>query len=184
MRIVPAEACHKAFILETYNSDSFLKNGMRRLSQGYLEAFSSEGFYFHLDRGEGFLVALEDETHVPVGVVKVLVGQRNRVATINLGLVDRVQGLGRASEFYAAVTDFLFTNFSVERVDGNVLDFNVRSSKAFERVGYTLEGIKRKAWFCQGRLHDHHIYGITREDFVARKQKPETSILSFRERGE
>ncbi len=161
------ERTDSAFILELFNSPEFLENGMRKASDSTLTQFSSENQYFNFDSGNGFLVFVEKNTSKQVGSVKVSTSLRNQVATISGGVSKNYFGTGYASASLIETMRFLFANYPIERIEMNILASNTRSLRFHDKMGFLREGVKRRAWFCNGKLQDQVIMGLLREEFVA-----------------
>lgn len=55
---------------------------------------------------------------------------------------------------------------NLQRVELEVLDFNTRARRCYEKVGFRYEGTRRRAVFSGGAYHDSIIMGILREEFL------------------
>lgn len=89
--------------------------------------------------------------------------------TWNLGYLmgEAYQGLGIMTEAAIAFTRWAFEQFPEEdltRIEGVAFSENVGSIKVLEKVGFKLEGIRRKAIWKNGKNMDLHIYGLLRDD--------------------
>lgn len=161
------EPIYKDFILELFNSDEFLKNGMRRVTDSNLSHLLKNNLYFDFDTGNGFLVFLESKTNINVGSVKVSTSLRNQVASINGGVKDNYYKTDFSRDSLIEVMRFLFSNYPIERIEMNILASNQRSIRFHDKMGFTQEGVKRQAWFCDGILQDQVIMGLLRKEFTA-----------------
>lgn len=63
-------------------------------------------------------------------------------------------GQGYAVEAIALLTGHCFTRINLHRLAAGAVDKNIGSIKAFEKAGFTREGISRQAYFCEGNYHD------------------------------
>lgn len=71
-------------------------------------------------------------------------------------------GYGReAAE--AAIT-FGFRKLKLHRLEAEILPNNRSSLALAKRLGFSYEGMRRKAIFMNGRWHDHAIYSLLEED--------------------
>ena len=61
--------------------------------------------------------------------------------------------------------NYLFTNFSFNRIFANVFEGNEASRKILEKTGFVLEGIQRKSVFKNNKFVNHYIYGLLKEDY-------------------
>ncbi len=63
--------------------------------------------------------------------------------------------------------DHLFREYSVHRVQSDTAADNPAEQRALEKAGFTREGVVRDAEERDGRHHDHVLYGILREEWLA-----------------
>jgi diamine N-acetyltransferase len=64
----------------------------------------------------------------------------------------------------------LFKTLNLNRVSLRVFESNQRAIKAYERVGFILEGRLREDHFSQGRFEDTLIMGILCDEWKAQKE--------------
>lgn len=159
------EPKHKEFILELFNSCEFLKNGMRRLTDSELSQQLKNNSYFDFDSGNGILVFLDKHTSVQIGSVKISTSLRNQVSTISGGVSTNYFGTEYSQKSLLEAIRFLFSNYPIMRIEMNILSSNQRSLRFHDKMGFVREGVKRKAWFCNGSLQDQVIMGLLREEF-------------------
>jgi len=69
-------------------------------------------------------------------------------------------GHGYGSEAARLVLDYGFDELGLHRISLGVYAFNDRAIRAYEKVGFVLEGTEREAYFRHGRFHDHHIMSV------------------------
>ena len=55
---------------------------------------------------------------------------------------------------------------NLQRVGLEVYADNPRGRRAYEKVGFRLEGTTRRAQFVRGRYVDAHLMGLLAEEFV------------------
>lgn len=60
----------------------------------------------------------------------------------------------------------LFSSPHVLRVSGWTLSSNTPSKALMKRLGFRHEGTQRSAIQMDGKIHDLHLYGITRQEFL------------------
>lgn len=63
-------------------------------------------------------------------------------------------GKGYASEAISLLTHHCFNRLNLNRLAAGAVDKNIGSIVAFEKAGFSREGISRQAYFCEGRYHD------------------------------
>lgn len=74
------------------------------------------------------------------------------------------RGKGYATDAVTLMTQYLFAQHRIERVQLNIHPDNAASRRVAEKSGYTLESVMRKCWFNNGRFHDLEIWAILREE--------------------
>ncbi len=92
-------------------------------------------------------------------------GGRNRIADLG-GLAVHPDFRGRqvADEAARLFQRHLFDDLGFHRLQLEVYGFNERAMEHAERVGFVLEGRKRRAYERHGEWVDGVIYGLTVED--------------------
>lgn len=78
-------------------------------------------------------------------------------------------GNGIMTEALTMVLDLCFTDLDLIKVEAEVFTANARSARVLERLGMTLEGTIRSAHRKRGNWVDAHVYGLLREEWLARR---------------
>ncbi len=87
---------------------------------------------------------------------------RNAFHGMLLGDKD-IRGKGYGVDTIMAVMRYAFDELGLERLDGDMIEFNEASKKVYiEKCGWVVEGRKANAHFRSGRFWDKVIVGITR----------------------
>jgi [ribosomal protein S5]-alanine N-acetyltransferase len=73
------------------------------------------------------------------------------------------RGKGYATDAVKLMTQYLFAQHRIERVQLNIHPDNAASRRVAEKSGYTLEGVMRQCWFSGGRFHDLEVWAMLRE---------------------
>lgn len=95
----------------------------------------------------------------------------HRRAEVGILLGDRsTWGKGVGSTAVQLLLDYAFTVENLERVYAEVYDFNVRSQRLFERLGFVREGTLRSHELHNGARRDMYVYGMLKDEFYARYQ--------------
>ena len=89
----------------------------------------------------------------------------------DLGMVigsasDRGQGLGR--EALELMKHFAFRTLGLERLEMEVHMENHAARKCYQKAGFVMEGVKRHAFFTDGRFCDVGILSILRDEYEVR----------------
>jgi RimJ/RimL family protein N-acetyltransferase len=75
---------------------------------------------------------------------------------------------GYASEDLRLVMRYYFQELRYQKVTVSIYSFNEASIKLHERLGFQQEGHIRRTVFTRGKYFDELIYGLTKEEFVAK----------------
>lgn len=124
-----------------------------------VEHFEGEGnsgsnsFYFRLrtiedDRLIGFIVIHSIEWNNRAGMLAMGIGNAN----------DRGKGYG--SEALQLILRYAFHELNLNRVGLDVIEYNERGIRAYQKAGFQLEGRVRQAVHRDGKIHDRINMGI------------------------
>jgi [ribosomal protein S5]-alanine N-acetyltransferase len=80
-------------------------------------------------------------------------------------LVPQYWHKGYGSEAASAVCQLAFQRLKLHRIDAAVFEFNTRSMKLLQRLGFKREGKKREILRRGGRWYDEVAFGLLAEDF-------------------
>jgi ribosomal-protein-alanine N-acetyltransferase len=116
--------------------------------------------YRRQDREYVFVVA--DVRHdEPVGVTGLRhIEMPMRTAQIGTWLARGHWGTGVNAEAKRLLLDFAFGALGLHRVEARIALDNVRSRRAFEKLGAVQEGILRQSFYKNGRFYDQELYAI------------------------
>ncbi|WEL19886.1 GNAT family N-acetyltransferase [Candidatus Nanohalococcus occultus] len=73
-------------------------------------------------------------------------------------------GNGYGTEAVELVIEHAFKQLNHHRVMARVVDTNEKSSRVWEKLGFTLEGAMREHVYMDGEFRDMKIYGLLREE--------------------
>ncbi|OOF10420.1 ribosomal-protein-L7/L12-serine acetyltransferase, partial [Salinivibrio sp. MA427] len=90
------------------------------------------------------------------------INQSLKKVEIGYWLSSLHQGKGIVNQAVAKLIELAFTQFGMEKVQISAATENTPSRKVCERLGFTLEGVIRRAENLNGRIVDHAIYGLDR----------------------
>ena len=128
------------------------------------EEFGKNGL---LDPRGGALIVTELETDDTIGSVsyhQVRYGPNEGSVVYNIGitLAPEHRGKGYGTEAQRLFAAYLFSTYTVMRVEASTDVANVAEQRALEKAGFTREGIARKAQWRAGDWHDLIVYGKLR----------------------
>lgn len=110
---------------------------------------------------------IENENHAAVGyTILKNIDHKNRNAEIGLHLDPEYQGKGYGKDAFKTLIRFCFQEMNLHRVFLQVLDFNERAYHLYERLGFTVEGHLREAYFTQNRYHDIIVMSLLESEFI------------------
>jgi len=91
----------------------------------------------------------------------------DRKASLGYWLGEPFQGKGLVTRTCASLINHAFGELDLNRLEIQCDRENVRSRKVAERLGFSLEGILRQAWWSQGRFVDEAVYGLLKSEWHA-----------------
>ncbi|NKC01309.1 MAG: GNAT family N-acetyltransferase [Pseudomonadales bacterium] len=101
-----------------------------------------------------------------VGIVSLTLEQDSRTAIIGYGVHAGVRGRGMAAAATALVISEAFTSYpQLAKISAHTNGENLASMKVLEKLGFSREGLLRRAHFVKGRWVDDAIYGLLREEW-------------------
>jgi RimJ/RimL family protein N-acetyltransferase len=89
------------------------------------------------------------------------------VATFFIGIGDSNNaGKGNGSEAIKLFLDYGFNELNLYRIQLNVIEYNEKAIKVYERIGFKREGTYRKFVLREGKRFDLYLYGLLRDEWV------------------
>lgn len=89
----------------------------------------------------------------------------NHVGQLGYWLGSEFQGRGLMTQACAALVNYGFDKFGMNRQTISAATGNFRSRAVAERLGFKLEGIAREAEWLYGRPVDHALYALLRSEW-------------------
>jgi RimJ/RimL family protein N-acetyltransferase len=116
---------------------------------------------------EILLAICDSDTHKHIGNIKLgPINWIHRYADISLLVGDKSYwGKGIATEAIRLVTEFAFYSLNLHKVKAGCYAMNIGSRKAFEKVGFVLEGELKKQWILNGEFQNQLCLGLCVEDY-------------------
>lgn len=92
----------------------------------------------------------------------------HRHAEVGYDLARAEWGQGLAAEALRAIVRFGFTEMDLVRVEAQTIADNVESVRLLSRLGFRLEGLRRRfSLEADGLYHDGAIYGLLDDELIA-----------------
>ena len=93
---------------------------------------------------------------------------KNRVVEIGIFIGDKAywnQGYG--TDALQVLLRFVFQQLNMNKVSLQVLSFNGRAQRVYQRLGFIEEGCLRQERYVDGSYHDMLVMGLLREEYEA-----------------
>jgi ribosomal-protein-alanine N-acetyltransferase len=118
-----------------------------------------------------FLIELKSEKKVIGCMSLVEINNWNGTAKTGSWINKKYWRNGYIKEAKIAVNDFAFNELKLRRLESPVFSDNEASNATQKKMGYKLEGVKRKAVKSKttGKIYDINIYGLLKEDWKKRR---------------
>jgi RimJ/RimL family protein N-acetyltransferase len=112
------------------------------------------------DRADWAIIRLSDDAYVGEVVLSDLDPHTESMSfRISLGGAS-VFGKGYGSEATKAVVDYGLQVVGLHRISLEVVDYNTRAQRVYEKVGFHAEGLLREAWYWNGEWSDVVVMAI------------------------
>jgi RimJ/RimL family protein N-acetyltransferase len=89
---------------------------------------------------------------------------RARSATFGIWIGKAYWGRGFGTDATGVICRFAFRHMNLQRVELRVYATNLRAVRAYEKVGFRLEGTLRRAQFLGGEPVDVHVMGLLADE--------------------
>ena len=74
-------------------------------------------------------------------------------------------GKGIATQAIELISNFAFETLNLHKLKAGCYSENIGSKKAFEKVGFNLEGTLKSQWKLNNRYQDELILGLLRNEY-------------------
>lgn len=119
------------------------------------------------------IILQEQDRHIGnIGLHSINYVFRSAEIGILIGETD-CWGKGYAAEAISLLSRHCFTRLNLNRLAAGAVDKNVGSIRAFEKAGFSREGVARQAYFCEGQYHDCVNLSLLYSEWLARAHAEE-----------
>jgi ribosomal-protein-alanine N-acetyltransferase len=120
-----------------------------------------------------FMIELRSEKKVIGGIGIHAVDKFNQTGETGSWINKKYWRNGYITEAKIALNDFAFKKLKLRRLDSPVYKDNKASNATQLKMGYKLEGMKRRSVVSKasGIIHDVNIYGLLKEDWQKARKK-------------
>lgn len=116
---------------------------------------------------------IEDGSNKPIGNCGLhRIHPKDHTAEIGIVIGEKdYWGKGYGTEATQLLIEYGFKQLNLHRVSSWVIEFNKRSIKLCEKLGFQKEGVLRKAIFKNGQFWDKILFGLLKEEWQKRNQQ-------------
>lgn len=116
-------------------------------------------------QGLPFVIQYRDEVVGQINVSNIIYGS---VAGANLGywISPEIAGNSVTPTAVALISDHLFTNAGLHRVEIDIRPENKSSLRVVEKLGFRYEGLKERFIHINGDWRDHFVFALTAEEVI------------------
>ncbi len=161
-----------AYWLNDQETTLFMGNGRFPVSidglKNYIESYNNSK--------EGMLLGIFlKKTSRHIGNITLhQIDWRNRFAEIGILIGDKKShGKGYATEAIRLVVDHAFNKLNLRKLCTGMVKGNEASKRAFEKVGFKVEGTLREHFYLNGQYLDGYRMGLLRSEFTGLSSKNE-----------
>ncbi|WP_254660933.1 GNAT family N-acetyltransferase [Bacillus sp. FJAT-27225] len=156
------EECYKGL----YVKESRTLTGLKRV---YNKEFMSD--YLNKisnDESRIFLIIADQNTDEVIGDIELnYIDFLNRNCFIRIQIIkDQYLSNGYGPEAMKLLLDYGFGVYNLHRIELEVYSYNHRALKAYQKLGFKQEGIKRESIYYNHEYHDTIIMGLLKSEFV------------------
>lgn len=107
------------------------------------------------------------DSDILVGIIGLFdIQWANGVGTFFIGIGDNnSSGKGYGIEALRLLLDFGFNELNLHRIQLNVISYNERAIKLYEKAGFKREGVFRELLFRDNKRYDLYLYGYLRNEW-------------------
>lgn len=136
------------------------KNSTRPLTQDAAQAWVAD----QINTPHAFIIEYQERL---IGAVRIhMINPLDRRAHLSIGVLDPTAlGKGLGTEAMRLIAKYGFESIGLHRLTLRVLSYNERAIKAYEKVGFQVEGRERETAFVDGVWHDDYIMGLLAREF-------------------
>lgn len=109
----------------------------------------------------------ENEEAIPIGSCGLHgINWKDRTATFGIAIGEKeFWSSGYGTEATILLIIYAFEQLNLHRISSSVYDFNERSCKMQEKVGFKIEGVRREAIYKNGRYAGEIVLGLLKKEW-------------------
>lgn len=155
-------------MLRQMTNDPFFESRIVGWSFPVSKAKQDEWFRRYADGNDHVRYVIDTQEYGPIGLTGLRdIDWKNREATgYGIRIVRRdLHGKGFGTDAYMTLLRYAFEELNLNRVNGSALAGNTASLRMMEKVGYKIEGTKRRAVYKGGTYHDVILLAVLKDDY-------------------
>jgi len=145
--------------------------------------FEIESRRFERGLSESDIIRLMIETLAgkPIGFISLVeIDKDNKKAEIGMLIGEKdYWDNGYGTDALVTLLRHLFFEMDFNRIGLEVFEYNQRAKKAYEKIGFIIEGMQRQGLCRNNKYHDIYLMGITKEDFVKIHGIPHPKVSDY-----
>lgn len=99
--------------------------------------------------------------NIPIGMSMLYeLSQKDKHSKIGVAFLDRYQDKGFGSVVVEFVANYAFQELGLNKVFGEVYDYNYKSISMLNKIGFRREGVLNKHLFRRNKMIDVYIYSL------------------------
>lgn len=114
-------------------------------------------------QGLPFVIEIDGEVLGQLNVANILYGSVSS-AVIGYWIAPEAAGRGAVPTAVALVTDYLFNDLGLHRVEIDIRPENIASLRVVQKLGFRYEGLKERYIHINGAWRDHFVFALTHEE--------------------
>ena len=95
-----------------------------------------------------------------------------RTAMLGIWLGQQYWDSGLGTDAVRTLCRFGFRQMNLQRIELNVFETNPRARRAYEKVGFVVEGTRRRSEFVRGTHVDSFVMGLLAEELIDEEAPP------------
>ncbi|HEX9121984.1 MAG TPA: GNAT family protein [Actinomycetota bacterium] len=156
-----------ASILNPLFVDPDVLSGLQVAMPQSLQGFRDYVEWVRTKTDTAFFIIERLEDRAPTGGCSLeQIESRARTAVLGIWIGKPFWDRGYGTDAVRTICRFGFRHLNLQRIELNVFATNPRGRRAYEKVGFKLEGTRRRAAFVGGRHVDSHLMGLLAEELV------------------
>ncbi len=93
---------------------------------------------------------------------------KNSTCYVGISIASKWQNKGIGTDAMNTLISFIFHYIPIQKIKLQVFSFNANAIRSYKKCHFEQEGILRNEIFRFGKFHDVYLFGLLRDDWIAR----------------